>query len=191
MNRARTAPNPQKGATEHQKRSVLNLVWNCLSPIARQKFVEDKEKQSLLSNKYFEYFDLNNKVEFFGYQKEDRYESFMQKFWPLEDEEDNEGFSVLKNTSEVLRSTTDLIDRSNPLLQDSIYSQMQDNETGDDLVKKSKVLRSELLHHKYFYLSEEVDKEMYSKDGQNKKEKADIISENKTLPRLQKLVQDT
>ena len=89
----------------------------------------------------------------------------MQKFWPLEDEENNEGFSVLKNTTEVLKNTSDLIDRSNPLLQDSIYSQMQDDKTGDDPVKKSKVLRSELLHHKYFYLSEEVDKEMYSKDG--------------------------
>ena len=111
----------------------------------------------------------------------------MQKFWPLKDEE----ISVLKNTSEALRNTSELIDRSNPLLQDCINSQTQDEQTDEDPVKKSKVLRSELLHHKYFYLSEEVDKEMYSKDGQNEKDKAEIIGENKTLPRLQKLVQDT
>ena len=57
-----------KGATEQQKKCVLNLVWNCLSPISRKKFVKDEEKQFLLYKKYFEYFDLNNKVEFFGYQ---------------------------------------------------------------------------------------------------------------------------
>ena len=68
---------------------------------------------------------------------------------------------------------------------------LADDQTGVDPVKKSKVLRSELLHHKYFYLNEEVDKEMYSEDEQLKKDKAEIISENKTLPRLQKLVQDT
>ena len=59
------------GATEQQKKSVLNLVWNCLSPIARQKFVKDEVYASLLKNHYFEYFDLNNKVEFFGYQDEE------------------------------------------------------------------------------------------------------------------------
>ena len=74
----------------------------------------------------------------------------MERFWPLEDQKDNEGFSVLKKTS-------DLLDRSNPLLQNS----EEDELSGDDLDKKHKVLRSELLHHKYFYLNEEVNREMY------------------------------
>ena len=53
---------------------------------------------------------------------------------------------------------------------------LADDQTGVDPVKKSKVLRSELLHHKYFYLNEEVDKEMFSEDEQLKKDKAEIIS---------------
>ena len=71
------------------------------------------------------------------------------------------------------------------------YWPLEDEQTGDDLNKKSKVLRSELLHHKYFYLKEEVDKEMYSEDDQLKKDKAEIISESRTLPRLQNLVKNT
>ena len=68
---------------------------------------------------------------------------------------------------------------------------LAEDQNGVDPTKKSKVLRSELLHHKYFYLNEEVDKEMLSEDDKIKKDKTEIISENKTLPRLKKLVQET
>ena len=146
-NRANTAANSHIDATEQQKKSALNLVWNCLTPTARKKFVEDKKKQqSLLQKNYFEYFDLNNKVEFFSYLGEDDYEKFMQEYWPLQ-------------------------------------------EDRDDSTKRSKVFRSELLHHKYFYLNKEVTEEMYSEDEKHKKDKAEIISESQKLPQLKNLVQ--
>ena len=54
------------------KKNAINLVWNSLSPIARKKFVCDADKDALLNLRYFEYFNLDKKGEFFGYRKDEK-----------------------------------------------------------------------------------------------------------------------
>ena len=69
----------------------------------------------------------------------------MERFWPLESQEKNQKTQPQKKSLPKTNETEDL----------------------DDPDKKNKVLRSELLHHKYFYLNEEVDREIYSRKGPN------------------------
>ena len=73
MARERELDQQLKMERKNTVKYVINLVWDCLCPIARKNLLSWKNLELMKTSRFFEYLSLDNKVEFFGYKWNDDY----------------------------------------------------------------------------------------------------------------------